>query len=375
MKLNHQISWIGLIAILVMGMAISHDNESSFSKPQLKAGDPVPAIKLTAALTVAEQEYLGLAQTTAFTLLDIPAKIMLVEFLNKYCPHCQQQAPILNELFDKIQADSTLRSQVKMVGIGTGNNQRQLEIYKKEKAIPFPLFPDAQYVFHDEIGRPRTPFIVLFKKQDDGPAIVSATFMGLVSSSDTLLAYLQQLAQPDVFVLQQEAKAEAGVWNEKAEIKKLNEQEFGALVKDYLKTTGVKVSSLERLAIAGEDQLYQARVKLNGTKKILFIRKIYRPTVCDVCHDAYFWYSFDSDGLITHFAPIYLTKAYNKEWREKDVQKFTQRILNHSVHEDFEFDPEVDAVTSATMTSGLIFDTINKTKLLFNKLKEQGIIK
>ena len=99
-----------------------------------------------------------------------------------------------------------------------------------------------------------------------------------------------------------------------------------------------------------------------------------RTSHCDVCHDVHFWYCFNSEGKIIHFSPIYLTKAYNQEWTENDLQMFRQRILNRSFDESFEFNPDLDAVTSATISSSLVFNSINKTKEILSKLRKKGVI-
>jgi len=371
MKISYLfICLLGLSAMLLLGMSL---DEMNSEKSLLKTGDSFPTTQLIGNLTAADRAYLGIGELNNFRLHQIPAKIILVEFFNKYCPHCQQQTPILNVLFEKIQQDAALKSHVKMLGIGTGNSQRQLDIYRAEKHIPFPLFPDAQYVFHDEIGRPKTPFIVLVKQMVDRPGFVSATYMGLVSEPDSLLHAMNRLLLSDVQVIQTAPWQKVAAEDKKSV--QLSEDDFIDLAKDYLRKTGAMIVSFERIASVDNDPLYQVKMQSDAKTTNVFIRKIYRPTVCDVCHDAYFWYIFDSKGVITHFAAIHLTKAYNQPWKEKDIQKVAQRILNHPVTEDFQFDSEIDAVSSATMTSSLIFDTINKTKILFNKLKEEGKVK
>ncbi len=374
MKKNaDRIKGVAVIVLVFGAMAFISATEVGSEKPLLKIWDPFPAIELQGNPTPDELQYLGVAQKNRFSLKDIAAKIVLVEFFNKFCPHCQQQAPILNQLYHKIQQDSLLQTQVRMVGIGVGNNQRQIEMYRAEKSIPFPLFADPNYQFHDDIGRPRTPFIVLFKKTGTDEGHVAATYMGLVAESDTLLQALRQLLSPGVSVLQAEAAWQAAA--EPSASSKLSDDEFMGLVKAYFKQLEARVSQLDRIPKNGSDLILKAQIKLKGKTRTFFVSKIYRPTVCDVCHDAHFWFVFDDQGTITHFAPIHLTKAYNKEWREKDVQKVAQRIVNHRLTDMLAFDPEVDAVTSATMTTGLIYDTINRATRLFAKLKEDGIIK
>ncbi|HEX9974189.1 MAG TPA: redoxin domain-containing protein [bacterium] len=374
MKFNHKINLIGLIAILFMGMAIIPAPKMGSEQSLLKVGDSFPDIKFEGSLTALDRNYLGLSDSSIFLLNDIQANLIFVEFLNKFCTHCQQQARILNELFEDIQRDSSLRTQVKMLGVGMGNSLYQMQTYRAEKEIPFPLVPDPNFIIHEALGQPKAPFIVIFKKTADGKGIVSATFLGLVASKDQLLNALTTLLQSNVDTIA-ETDVQKVVLRTETPTAGLTEADFEKLVKDHLKHQGYRILKFERVLLADQEVLFKAQLKLKGKKSVIFIREIYRNTVCDICHDTHFWYSFDSNGTIIHFTPIYLPKSYNKEWAEKDVQKFRQRLENHSIAESFEFKPEVDAVTSATITSSLIFDTINKTKHLFNKLKEEGIIK
>jgi peroxiredoxin len=374
MKLNHHIGLIGLVAILFIGMATIPTPKMGSEKVLLKVGDSFPDIKFEGSLNALDRNYLGLVDSSNFTLHDIQANLIFVEFLNKFCTHCQQQARILNELFEDIQRDSSLQTQVKMLGVGMGNSLFQMHTYRTEKDIPFPLVPDPNFIIHEALGQPKAPFIVIFKKTADSKGIVSATFLGLVSSKELFLNALKNLLQPDVYSIAEtdDQKIEPRTETPTAG---LTEADFEKLVKDHLKQQGYRILKFERVPLADQEVLFKAQLKLKGNKSVIFIREIYRNTVCDICHDTHFWYSFDSNGNIAHFAPIYLPKSYNKEWNEKDVQKFKQRLENHTVAESFEFNPEVDAITSATITSSLIFDTMNKTKYLFDKLKAQGIIK
>ncbi|MDZ7375942.1 MAG: TlpA family protein disulfide reductase, partial [candidate division KSB1 bacterium] len=173
--------WISIAAIVSIGFFCS-TLESQTIKPLLKPGDPIPAIEIKANLTNAERQYLGVKNSKKFRLSEIQASVILVEFFNKYCPHCQRQAPILNELYNDIQQDAELISKVKMLGIGSGNNARQIELFRQEKNIPFPLIPDEEFVLHDEVGRPKTPFTILIKKTDHANGVVSSVSLGVVTN-------------------------------------------------------------------------------------------------------------------------------------------------------------------------------------------------
>jgi len=198
-------------------------------KPLLKAGDPIPAVELKANLTPGEKDYLGVKNSKKFRFNDIQASVIIVEYFNKYCPHCQRQAPIMNELYQTILQDEALKSQVKMIGIGSGNNAKQIELFRQEKNIPFPLIPDDQFILHDEVGRPRTPFIILMKKSGAQQGIVSATFVGIVLTNDQLLDDIRKLVFTEVMVLDAQ-KADTEPDDHAKGFPQLSDQEFRQIV-------------------------------------------------------------------------------------------------------------------------------------------------
>ena len=65
---------------------------------------------------------------------------------------------------------------------------------------------------------------------------------------------------------------------------------------------------------------------------------------------------------MVEFEPINLTKYGNKVWNEDDVEKMRKRVLGKSVLQPMDYDPEVDAVTSATITSAVIFKALAQGK-------------
>jgi hypothetical protein len=99
-----------------------------------------------------------------------------------------------------------------------------------------------------------------------------------------------------------------------------------------------------------------------------------RPSACDVCHDLHFIYVFDEAGKVLRFVPLQVTKYENEEFDEDDLRKIRSRIVGKYLSDTFIFDPKVDAVSTATITSALIFDSFSKGKALMEELKEKGLI-
>ncbi len=375
MKRTHGF-WSGILTLLSVALLFSSVAGQSV-KPLLKAGDPMLAVEIKANLTNAERQYLGVKNSKKFRLSDIQASVILVEYFNKYCPHCQRQAPILNELYHDIQQDPELKSKVKMLGIGSGNNARQVELFRQEKSIPFPLIPDDQFILHDEVGRPKTPFTILFKKTGDGNGVVSAVSSGVVVSKDKLLEDIRKLVTSDMLVLR-EAEEQTEAIQRAGDAPLLSDEEFQKIVTERFAVSGEKVIQIQRILVVDPifDIVYrvQTQPKAGLANATYFVRKVYRNTVCGNCHDAHFWYYFDVNGKIINFYSIYLTKAYNKHWSESELARFSNRIIGRSISEKFVFNPQTDAVTAATITSSLIYDTLGETKNLFAQLKKMGAI-
>ncbi len=77
----------------------------------------------------------------------------------------------------------------------------------------------------------------------------------------------------------------------------------------------------------------------------------------------------DEMGEVISFEPIYLSKGGNKAWDDEDIEKMRKRVLGISIFQLMRFDPEVDAVTSATITSVIIFKAIAQGKSIYRFMR------
>jgi len=118
--------------------------------------------------------YLGISPGKDFTVSQIKADVILVEIFSMYCPICQREAPRVNEMYQMLEKEPSLRGRFKILGVGTGNTPFEVEIFRKKFLVAFPLVSDENYTLERAFSdRLRTPtFVVLKKGKDDSLTLV-----------------------------------------------------------------------------------------------------------------------------------------------------------------------------------------------------------
>jgi thiol-disulfide isomerase/thioredoxin len=148
----------------------------------LEIGQEFPGIGLSSPIEPVDTDYLGLpGEKEQFLLGDIEGDLVVVEFFSMYCPHCQHEAPVMNNVFERLRADG-LEARVKMIGIGIGNSAYEVSIFKKKFSIPFPLFEDENFIWHGEVGQVGTPYFAFVSLGKDSPRVVF-THLGRLDSA------------------------------------------------------------------------------------------------------------------------------------------------------------------------------------------------
>jgi thiol-disulfide isomerase/thioredoxin len=157
-------------------------------------GDFLPEIVLTVPQILGQKKYLGLSGETTFTISQIKASVVIVEIFSMYCPFCQAEAPSLNELYYKIQNNSSLEGRFKLIGIGAGNTTFEVEHFRNTYKIPFPLFPDDDFSIHKKIGEVRTPYFFAVGINKDGTHRILYSHQGRLKNHDQFIKMLLQRA-------------------------------------------------------------------------------------------------------------------------------------------------------------------------------------
>jgi thiol-disulfide isomerase/thioredoxin len=367
--------WISILVLSLLAVPLAvmaadktlGEGEGQFRPVELPALTSIPLPD--DQLTKADRAYLGLTKAGAFTVSDVKADLVFVEFLNVYCYACNMQAPVLDQIYAKVNGRADLKGRVRFLGIGVGNNAKEIAQFKEKYDIPFPIVSDAKFDAWEEVGTPGgTPFMVIWvPKPAKGKPVMKAQ-LGLMRDVNAFIAAMDSglagsdAAEPTYY------KFTAGEWrNLKSTLTpaQLDEKLKAAAAAAGL--TGAKVEA----ASTGEEGLY----KVTSGGKSLWAKVAGRAKICNVCHDIFFIVLFDSTGKIVGFEPITVTKYNNVAWDANDAAAQRKRILGRSLGESLIFDPEVDAVSTATMSSQLIFDTLRRLGTSFEGLKKKGLIK
>jgi peroxiredoxin len=159
------------------------------AEPQV--GQMVPSVKLNAPITEEGAKYLGLPKAEPFTLKDVKAPYVLVEQFNTSCPHCMHQAPIMNQLFDKVKADPQLKDKLKFIGAGQGNEVAQLKMWKAFNKVAFPLVPDPNNSFGKALNFTPYPVTVVMDKTGK----ILFVHIGAFENADEVLAKIKAVAK------------------------------------------------------------------------------------------------------------------------------------------------------------------------------------
>ena len=335
----------------------------------IQIGEPFPDTPLNAPPAPRDRAYLGLPSDGMFSVSDITADLVLVEMLNVHCEDCLNRLEAYNALFQDIEADPVTRDRVKMMAVGVGNTGGEIQRFSSEYHVRFPLVADPQFTLHAAVGKPVTPFSILVRLQKKpDAAVVALTAHGVDMDYAKLHQDMAALVTLDVSVLR-ERRSQA-LADRVTVAPPQSEKEITSRIRDAMMRIageGNDLADFRKLSIA-DRHVYAGVIKNGEGAQTLYAEVISRPTICEVCEDVHFFYVFNEKGAVVEFVPLQLTKWGNNEWTAEDIEIMRQRLMGRFIFTPFYFNPELDAVSSATITSAIIFDSLSDGKSLFDSL-------
>jgi peroxiredoxin len=158
--MNKLIVCLMVFAVLVVAVdGITEETEKLQVNPSV-----LEQIDLAVPERSTDMEYLGLAKGKTFKIGQVKANLLLVEIFSMYCPICQAEAPKVNKLYQSLKKNSKHAEKTKVLGIGTGNSQYEVDVFKKRFEIPFPLVPDPKFSMEKALNtKIRTPTFIAAK--------------------------------------------------------------------------------------------------------------------------------------------------------------------------------------------------------------------
>jgi len=373
MKLRTIAFMVTLGALIVSGCPSSPTKRST-ARP-LKAGGVFPRIAMPAPAQPEDMMYLGLRNRDTFSLMDVQADVVFVEILNTHCYSCKKQVRSNNALFNLINGDPDTKGRIKIFGIAVGNSLDEVRNFRQAYHIPYPIVPDPDFQLHEAVGFCKTPYSIYIRKnQRTGSGRIMKTHLGANldynAVFDRLLDILSADIPPDL-----SAKATDNVASEAKELP-FSRREIEMKVRSAFISLGATFSHIKEIPSSpGAGYVYTGEMDTDGKVQMLFAVAESRTVPCDVCYDAHFIYIFDTTGKVVLLESIQLSKDGNLPWDENDMSQIRSGILGKYIYNHFPFDAEVDAISSATITSQVIYDSLSDAQKIYGILKGKGLLK
>ena len=155
-------------------------------------GESFPDIALVMPDKPFDKDYLGLKGKNTFKLSQIKADVVILEVFSMYCPYCQREAPIVNQLYDMIDKRTDIKNRVKIIGVGVGNTPFEVGIFRNQYNIQFPLVPDESFAGHKAVGEVRTPHFFVIKINTDGSSSIIYSKTGSIQDPNQFIDMIVQ---------------------------------------------------------------------------------------------------------------------------------------------------------------------------------------
>jgi hypothetical protein len=326
----------------------------------------VLGVPLKDTLAQGERDYLGLGPAEPFTIGAVKGDLVVVEFFNAHCYACALMAPVMDEVWRRVDARPELRGRVRFVGIGVGNGPAQVAEFHAQYDTPFPMLADPEFAVFDALGTTEgTPYLLLLQR-DAGGSITARAQVGHVPDPGKIVAEIEAaLAGAPLADATPRELAGSG-WRTLKPM--LAPAELEARLAAAAAAAGLAGPKVTAVPLSTGETFY----RLAAGGKTLWAFVAGRARVCNVCHDIFFIVVFDDGGKVVGLEPITITKYKNVEFDEEDVAFLRGRVVGRPLSRDIVFDPTVDAVSTATMSSALVFDTLRRLGDTWKTMVEAG---
>jgi thiol-disulfide isomerase/thioredoxin len=170
---------LGLVVCILLSMSCS----LVYAGMAIVPGSTLTEFEIEMPTLPEIRAYLGIKGGRVFSLSQIPAKLIVVEFFGIFCHKCHENAPIANQLYKSIKEDKELSKNIKMIGIGLASKSKEIAVYKQKFKVEFPLFPDTQKKVRTKSKVKHVPLTIAVDKS--GKVLMS--HLGVIKNLDAFL--------------------------------------------------------------------------------------------------------------------------------------------------------------------------------------------
>ncbi len=162
-----------------IGRAFGYDAAKEFEKAP---------ITMPAPDSTKSEGYLGLNSMKPFKVADVKGKVVVIEFMSALCEYCSLNAKVMNNVYRTIQENPQVASKVKFMAVGLTSTDAELNAFKQQHGVLFPILTDANGAVGTAMGDIPTPTTIIVSTQT-GKVLYS--HVGLVWSSDGFVKKIQ----------------------------------------------------------------------------------------------------------------------------------------------------------------------------------------
>jgi peroxiredoxin len=181
---NFQKKILGLVICILLSMSCS----LVYAGMGIAPGSTLPEFEIEMPTLPEIPASLGIKGERAFSLSQIQAKIIVLEFFKVFCHKCHQNALIANQLYNSIKEDKELSTNIKMIGIGLASKSKEIAVYKQKFKVEFPLFPDAHKKAQIKSRVRHVPLTIVVDKS--GKVLMS--HLGVIRNVDAFLGEIRK---------------------------------------------------------------------------------------------------------------------------------------------------------------------------------------
>jgi hypothetical protein len=92
------------------------------------------------------------------------AEVVVLNFFDMYCTHCQTAAKHVNEVYDMTRSRG-MGSRIDFYAIGWGNTPMECEMYRKRFNVKYKIIPDRDLSISRRHGDFRPPLLIALRKR------------------------------------------------------------------------------------------------------------------------------------------------------------------------------------------------------------------